>query len=82
MDIMIGGYIAFDDDMQSVLATGSTAEDAIAAIAEDDRDLAPFSTLPASVALIAGFEETGPSGPTWLTVSTDQGEIACLEEES
>ncbi|KUF11334.1 hypothetical protein [Pseudoponticoccus marisrubri] len=62
--------------------TRPTAEDAITAIADDDRDLAPFSTLPASVALIADFEETGPGGPTWLTISTDLGEVACLEDES
>lgn len=82
MDITIGGYVAFDDDMQSILAVGATAADAIASIEEDDKELAPFSTLPASAALIADFEETGPGGPTWLTVSTDLGEVACLEEES
>ncbi|TCS60195.1 hypothetical protein EDD52_11512 [Primorskyibacter sedentarius] len=81
MVIAIGGQIAFDVDQHCALDVEATASDVIAAIEDDDRGLAPFLTLSASLALIAEFEGTGPDEPTWLTTSTDQGEIACLEDE-
>ena len=63
------------------MAVGATAAEAIASILEEDKDCAPFSTLPASEALIEDFEQTGPGMPTWLTISTDIGQVACPEDE-